>query len=302
MKSALVTGANGFVGSHIVRALLDAGFSVRAFGRSAPVVSAPGVEFVQGDICDFNSHAALVTGVSAVVHCAAFIPPNHTDSTYAARCYEVNALATLRLGEAFLNHASGQFVYASGSNAYPPSSAPVLETQAPYPADRAAYYLTSKVAGEIYLEHLARTRGLSLSTFRISSPYGMGMPPGSVVARFMALASEGKPLTVRDGGATASDLVHVGDVAKAVLAALERQKTGIYNIGSGEHSSLLTLAQTVLATYPETGSTLDVEPPKGAPAASFAPIDITKARRELDYQPRTLAKGLLDFRAARQML
>ncbi len=303
----LVTGANGFLGRRVASALAARGARVRAHGRTMPTSPLPGVEHVAGDLCDTGSLAGLVDGVDAVCHFAAFTPPNHADSSFAPRCYEVNALVSLRLAEAALEGVRRRFVLASAANAYavwPQGEAqgrrPVAEDEAPYPAARATFYLASKALAELYLEHLARTRGLLLTSLRISSPYGHGMPQGSVVARFMALAAEGKALTVRDGGLPRADFVWVDDVVDLVVAALDAPGGGTFNAGSGEHTSLLDLARAVQATYADRAVAVTVEPPPlGAePAPSFAAIDIGKAKRAFGYAPRPLAEGLAVLRRA----
>ncbi|MEZ4312331.1 MAG: NAD(P)-dependent oxidoreductase [Polyangiaceae bacterium] len=300
----LVTGANGLVGRRVVEALLARGHRVRTHGRSAAARTREGVEHRTGDLLDTGSLGDLVHGVSAVCHLAAFIPPNHADSSFAEECYRVNALATLRLAEAALGAGVPRFVFTSSASGYPGSEGSALgnksvtEETVPYPAARACYYLTSKLAAELYLDHLARTRGLSLVTLRVSSVYGPEMASGAVLRRFLSLAAEGSALTVQGGGIPASDFVFVDDVASLVAAAVESETTGTFNAGSGEHTSLLALAHAVKATYPDREVTVNVEPPRGAPAPSFAALDIEKARRELAYSPVTLTEGLARMRRA----
>lgn len=295
----LVTGASGFVGRRVVEALVARGQRVRAQGRSfAGPPPGPGVERVACDLLDTAALPALVEGASAVCHLAAFLPPNMADSSYAERCFQVNALASLRLGEAALAAGCRRFVFASSANAYVSRPHPVTEDEAPYPAARATYYLTSKLAAELYLDHLARARGLPLTTLRLSAVYGPGMPGGGVVARFMALAASGQPLTVRDGGVPATDFVFVDDVVALVVRALEQPAGGTFNAGSGEHTSLLSLARAVQSTYPDRAVEIRVEPPAGEPAPSFAALNVDKARRTFGYAPRTLAEGLAALRHA----
>ncbi len=301
-RLALVTGASGFVGRRVVAALAARGWHVRAVSRAASSASgsSPNVEHVTCDLRDTPSLAALVEGTAAVCHLAAFIPPNMADSSFAERCYEVNALASLRLAEATLAGAPRRFVLASSANAYAPRPHPVTEDEVPYPAARATYYLASKLTAELYLDHLARARGLPLTTLRLSAVYGPGMPEGAVVARFMALAAAGQPLTVRDGGLPATDFVWVGDVVALVVRAMERPEGGTFNAGSGEHTPLLALARAVQATYPERSVEIHVEPPAGEPAPSFAALDVGKARRTFEYAPKTLLEGLAAFRRAKE--
>ena len=170
-RLALVTGASGFVGRRVVAALAARGWHVRAVSRVANGSSSPtpNVEHVTGDLRDTASLAALVDGTAAVCHLAAFIPPNMADSSFAERCYEVNALASLRLAEATLAGAPRRFVLASSANAYAPRPHPVTEEEVPYPAARATYYLASKLTAELYLDHLARALRATYPTMRVST-------------------------------------------------------------------------------------------------------------------------------------
>jgi nucleoside-diphosphate-sugar epimerase len=238
-----------------------------------------------------------VAGTAAVCHLAAFLPPNMADSAFAERCYQVNALASLRLAEAALAAGTRRFIFASSANAYAPKPHPATEDEVPYPAGRATYYLASKLTAELYLDHLSRTRDLALTTLRLSSVYGPGTA-GGVVARFMALAAAGQPLTVRDGGIPRTDHVYIDDVVDLVARALEQPETGTFNAGSGEHISLSDLAHSVRATYPERDVEIRTEPPAGEPAPSFAALDIGKARLAFGYAPRTLSDGLAALRKA----
>jgi UDP-glucose 4-epimerase len=299
----LVTGASGFVGRRVAGALAARGVRVRAHGRTLPAArpSSPDIEHRAGDLEDTASLPGLVDGVSAVCHLAAFLPPDMADSSFAERCYRVNALASLRLAEAALAGGPRRFVLASSANAYAPGPRPVAEDEVPYPAGRATYYLASKLAAELYLDHLARTRGLPLTTLRLSAVYGPGMPESAVVARFMALAAAGQPLTVRDGGVPRTDFVYVDDVVDLVVRALLDPvdgADGAFNVGSGQHTSLSELAAAVRATYPERPVEIRTEPPSAEPAPGFAALDIRKAQRVFGHAPRGLAEGLAAFRAA----
>lgn len=326
----LVTGAGGFVGRRLVRALAGRGWRVRAVSRSLPAApEAPGVEHVAADLADTAALPALVGGADAVCHLAAFLPPDMGDSAFAERCFQVNALATLRLAEAVLAAGAAPgpgagsvsttatpgaasagvpagpaaprpFVFTSSANAYPAGAHPVTEDAPLHPAARATYYLASKLLAELYLEHLAHTRGLPLTVLRLSAVYGPGMPEGAALARFLSLAAAGQPLTVHHGGVPATDFVWVDDVVDLLVRALERPAPGVYNAGSGEHTSLLALARAACAAHPDRAAGVRVQPAAGEPPPGFAALNVDRARRTFGWAPRTLAEGLLAFRRERE--
>lgn len=297
LRRVFVTGASGFIGTHVCRALVDANVQVVALiHRSEPKIE--GIEVVQGGVEDLDAVGRALTKCDAVLHLAAFIPPNFDDPSYAEECFRSNALFTLRLVERALIAGQMRLVYLSSAQAYAYAPTPVDETQPLYPASRAPYYLGSKLLGEIYVEHLHATRGLEAITLRLGSVYGPGMPENSVVARFMHAACAGRTLQVANGGSSSVDFVSVSDVIWAVLEAAQRGKAGVFNIASGVASSILDLARTVAEVFHDRQPDMKILPMRSAPPASFSPIDIAKAKREWGYRPIALREGLTRYRVA----
>jgi UDP-glucose 4-epimerase len=250
---------------------------------------------LEGDVRDSGIWSDAVSQVDAVCHFAAYIPPDYEDHSYAEACLQVNSLATLEIASIALSQKR-RFIYASAGNAYAYTSQAVAEESAPYPADRATYYLTSKIVGELYIEHLRRAAKLESICFRISTPYGFGMAQNSVIAHFMRRAAAGLPLEVLHGGIPAYDFVHAEDVARLVAAALRGGETGVYHIGSGAAHSLLELAEAVADTFPEQRVSIEIKPAGSPVPASFAPLSIDKAVRMWGYRPMSLREGLANYR------
>jgi nucleoside-diphosphate-sugar epimerase len=102
-----------------------------------------------------------------------------------------------------------------------------------------------------------------------------------------------KPITVKDGGRYRSDFVFVGDVVDATERALLRDVHGSFNVGSGTTSSSLEIAEALVALTGASRDLLIVEPPaSGAILYGFAPLDVTRAREQLGYAPRTVKDAL----------
>ncbi len=294
----LVTGATGFIGKYVMRALSDAGWAIDAMARVSSDQDAPGVRWVTGDLDQPASFESLVVGCDSVVHLGAFIPPNFADSAFAEACIRRNGIATLRLAEAAASAGVRRFVYVTSGNVFAPEETNPGENGRLYPVARATYYLASKVLGEIYVEHVRATRNLGALTLRITSTYGHGMPETTVVGRFMALASRGACLEVRDGGVPTYDLLYVGDVARVITAALEHGEAGVYNLGGGRAYRVAELAQAVSATYPERDVRIATAPLVGAPATSFPALRIDKAQAAWGFIPTPLGQGLGAMRRA----
>lgn len=300
-RRVLVTGAAGFLGRHAVAALLGAGWEVEALvhARGLPErLRAGGVRVRRGDVTRLSTVRAATARVDAVLHLAAYVPPDQGDPAHAAACLQTNALATLQLARCALERPGCRFVYASAGNAYADARGAAAEGRPLYPAARATYYLASKVAGELFVEHLRRARGLPAVSLRVSTPYGAGMPERSVVARFMACALQGLPLDVWDGGAPRYDYVYAADVVGLAVAALGGGTPGVYNAGSGAARSVLELAQAVADTFPDRRVPIEVIPARGPVPASFPALVVARAARRWGYRPRDLRAGLAAYREA----
>lgn len=289
----LLTGASGFLGRHALAALVDRYDVVAMVGRRGLPDSLAGrcVRLVAGDIRDASAVRDALTGVTAVCHLAARVPARHDDPLEAEPCVRANAIATLDLAR--LSNAVGvrRFVYAAAGTVYAASEGPARETDAVYPAERATYYLASKLLGEMYVEHLRQACGFPAVSLRISSIYGPGMPSRSMVAQFVARARSGAPLEVRHGGVVASDLVYVSDVAACCAAALEHGDPGIYNVGSGRAWSVREVAETVVAAA-GSSSSIVVHPPDGPVPAGFPALAVDKARTAWGFTPTPFADGV----------
>lgn len=295
----LVTGASGFLGRYLVTELLSNDCEVVALTHKSGLSENLRVQVsqvVDGDVTNPATWRDAVSQVDAVCHFAAYIPPNHEDPSYAETCLQVNSLATLALAQASLKRPKCRFIYSSAGNAYAFTDKFATEASLLYPADRATYYLGSKMVGELYVEHLRRTEGLESICFRISTPFGFGMGEKTAIARFMKCAHDGMPLQVIDGGIPTYDFVHVINVVELVTAALRDGEPGVYNVGSGRAHSVLELAQAVADTYPERRVSIEVKPLRDPIPASFPALAIDKAVKMWRYRPLALREGLANYR------
>lgn len=290
----VVTGTTGFVGSRLVTALRAAGVAVTALDRAALDLSIPP---------SAGALATMLAGARAVVHVAAYIPRDHRDPGETEPCHRVNALGTLALVRAAVDAGIPRFVYVSSGNIYRWQPRLVSEDDPVYPSARAPYYLASKLAGELYVDHLGRTTGLATAIARVSSVYGRGMAAGGMVPRFLAALRAGESVQVQDGGAYRTDLVHIDDVVAGLVALAGSDVRGPMNLGSGAAPSTLEVARTLCAVVgvgPERVTvvdSLDGTDDAGG-ARGFAPLAIDRARRELGYDPRAIAQGLAEMAAA----
>jgi dTDP-L-rhamnose 4-epimerase len=289
----LITGGAGFIGSHVVDALLDAGHEVRvldallpAAHRERPEYVDARAEWIEGDVRDPHTVAAAVAGVGAVSHQAAMVGLG-TDIGDIADYVAHNDFGTAVLLHALADRgfagrlvlASSMVVYGEGRYACPehgivrpPPRAPKdlddgrfeppcpicgapLEPRAvpeDAPADPRNVYASTKLAQEHLCASFARETAATVTALRYHNVYGPRMPrdtPYAGVASIFrsALAAGAAPRVFEDGGQL-RDFVHVRDVARANLLALEADP-GTYNVASGTPRTVLDMARALTTAF-----------------------------------------------------
>jgi len=296
MRMLAVTGATGFIGRRVVAAALDAGWSVRVLVRGAQqLASFSNVDGVVWDMGADDLPADALLGVDAVCHTAAYIPRRYDDPNAAADCMRINALGTLALLRAAKAAGVGRLVNFSSGNAYAPGYRTVRESAPMYPADRAVYYLASKLAAELYVTHWSRKEGLSACTLRVSSVYGPGMAETGFPALFARNALAGQPLKLANGGLYGVDLVYVGDVVAAAMAALDATVQGPVNVGSGKRTTIRAFARLLLSLVGGKAGLLVTESAGAKSDLGFSALNIAIARHELHFSPTPLREGLAHY-------
>ncbi|MBL8861027.1 MAG: SDR family oxidoreductase [Planctomycetes bacterium] len=291
MAHFLVTGGAGFVGSHIVRALLARGDRVRVLDdlSTGRLENLAGLELDlrRGSIVDPAACAAACTGVDGVFHEAAQVSvPRSVEDPRAS--YAVNVTGTLNVLEACRAARVPRLVFASSSAAY--GDAPELpksESMTPRPLSP---YASGKLAGEDLLRvygALHGLRGVSLRYFNVFGPRQVDDSPYTgVIAIFARALLEGRRATIFGDGAQTRDLTYVDNVVAANLAAMQRdlEPGVVINVGGGERVSILELYRTLAEL---AGSRLE---PQFAPARAGDVRDslasIEQARALLGYVPR----------------
>lgn len=293
-SSIVVTGATGFVGSRVVSHLLGEGRRVIAPLRD-PSRAPPGTTGVKWDLESGDLDPSMLGEAEAILHTAAFIPPDYADPSQAEMCFRTNALGSLRLIQDTIAAGLDTFIQLSTGNLYRNPAEPAFEGDPLYPGPRAPFYLTSKLAQEVFTEAAARGSELRLVTLRPSAIYGPGMGPAGLVPEFAARLLADETVEVVDGGRHGVDLVYVDDVVTALLAALDHNVHGSFNIGSGVRTTTLEVAQHLVAECQGDESLIYVAPATGEVATGFAALDVTRAKDELGLAPTPPATGLARY-------
>ena len=294
MTTAIVTGGAGFIGSHLVDALLAENISVRVIdnystGRPENLAHVAGqVELVEADFAKSGSWQKLFQDTDWVFHLGALadiVPSIQRPADY----FQANVDGTFNVLEAAKNAGVKRFVYAASSSCYgipdkyPTSEAAEISPQYPY--------ALTKRLGEELVMHWAQLYNLPAIALRLFNVYGPRSRTsgtyGAVLGVFLAQKLANKPFTVVGDGTQTRDFTYVTDVANAFLTAAQSSVCEeIFNVGSGETVSVNRLVELL------GGEVTYIPKRPGEPDCTYA--DITKIRRELKWQPKVDIKQGVD--------
>lgn len=228
MAEILVTGGAGFIGSHLVDALLAAGQRVRVLDnlsmgkRNNLPLDNPALQFIEGDVADAQLVGQAVAGCDAVVHLAAVASVQASVDDPVAT-HQSNFIGTLNVCEAMRLHGVRRVVYASSAAIYGNNGEGVAidEDTAKSPLTP---YAADKLASEHYLDFYRRQHGLEPAVFRFFNIFGPRQDPSSpysgVISIFTQRAQQGLPISVFGDGEQTRDFFYVGDLVELLVQAL----------------------------------------------------------------------------------
>lgn len=249
-QHVLVTGGAGFIGSHLVEALIVRGYAVRvmdnlASGRRDWVH--PEAEFIAADICDANACLHAATGMDAVFHTAAMSRAGPSLDNIEI-CTQSNIIGTQNVLAAARAQKVGKVVYSGSSTYYGSQPAPHIEYETP--PQFLNFYALTKHVGEQYTLMFDEVFGLPTVVLRYFNVYGPHQPQEGayalVLGIFLKRWLENKPLIIHGDGRQRRDFIHVRDIVRANIMALESEIHGqIFNVGSGTNISIQELADRI---------------------------------------------------------
>jgi UDP-glucose 4-epimerase len=300
-SNVLITGAAGFIGSHLVEGILNEGMNVKALdnlerGRLENIqqhVGSKNFTFVRGDVRDCQVARRTVKDMDVVIHLAALT--SVPESVKTPILYnEVNIGGTLNLLESSLKSDVKLFVYGSSCAVY--GNTRKLPIEESHPLQPNSPYGISKMTAECYTRLFFETSGLKTVCLRYFNVYGPRQAHdqySGVIARFLECTNKNRPLVIFGHGEQTRDFINVKDVVEANILALKHNVAGeTFNIATGAATTINKLAKTLLETANKTNlKILHKRPRKGDVKQSVA--DISKAKEKLQFFPEvSLRKGL----------
>jgi nucleoside-diphosphate-sugar epimerase len=300
MATYLVTGAAGFIGSHLVRALTKRGETVRALdnfstGKRENLEGVEGIELIEGDVLDSAALTHAMRGVEYVLHEAA-IPsvPRSVDDPLTS--HAANATATLMTLEAARRAGSvKRFVYASSSSVY--GDTPALPKVESMPTRPQSPYAVGKLTGEAYTLVYNRVYGMPTVALRYFNVFGPRQDPASryagVIAKFVSCMLAGDRPPIFGDGKQTRDFTYVEDVVEAnLLACTAPEAPGqVMNVACGIMTDLLSVIGALNHILGTNLEAIHYPPRKGDIRDSLA--DVSRARAVLGFTPRvTVQEGL----------
>ncbi|MBI5579324.1 MAG: SDR family oxidoreductase [Deltaproteobacteria bacterium] len=300
LRSALVTGGAGFIGSHLVEKLVAGGCRVTVLddlssGHASNLEAvAGGITFMRGSICDRETVAKAAAGCEVVFHLAAVVSvPKTVDDPLGSAA--VNETGSLNVLEAARGARSQRVVFASSSAVY--GDDPGLPKREDMPPKPLTPYGVQKLAVEYYLRVYNSLYGLEAVSLRFFNVFGPRQDPSSpysgVISIFMNKALTGERPAIYGDGRQSRDFVFVEDVVQALISAAKSSSAPgkAFNVGTGKSLTISGLWE-VIAALSGSGVKPAIQPPRpGDIPHSLSAID--SAAADLGYVPRvSLESGL----------
>ena len=299
-KKVLVTGGAGFIGSNVVKLLVNKGYDVIILdnlntGYRDNIENTKNVEFIQGDIRDNDLVYNLVKKVNGIFHLAADVG-NIKSIENPVEDAEVNVLGTLNLLNAAKEYKVSKFVFSSSGAIFGEVS--YLPVDEEHPCEPDSPYGVTKLASEKHCLCYSRLYDMDIVCLRYFNVYGVNQrydPYGNVIPIWTGLLLQNKPFTIYGNGEQTRDFINVKDVAMANIQAFETPGIkGAFNVGSGDSITINQLAEIFKKVSNKDIEVIYAPPRKGEVLDSRAKID--KAVNTFNFKPQvSLEEGIREY-------
>lgn len=297
-RKFLITGAAGFIGSHLCERLVREGHTVTGLDNFDPfydrkikesniktLKKSDGFKFIEGDIRIADCVRSICSDeVGVIVHLAAKagVRPSIADPLGYADC---NINGTIVLLEVAKEYGIKKFIFASSSSVYGNNKkVPFSEgDNVDYPISP---YAATKKAGELICHTYHRLYKIDISCLRYFTVYGPRQRPDLAIHKFAKLIEQGKPIPVFGDGSMMRDFTYIDDIVDGTVAAIEKcEGYEIYNLGESKPIRLDRLVEEIEKALGKKAIIEHLPVPPGDVERTYA--DISKARTKLGYNPCT---------------
>jgi UDP-glucuronate 4-epimerase len=294
----LVTGAAGFIGSHVCEYFIQRGFNVTGIDNFdlfynkkfkqfniADLLKNEKFKFYEADIRDRNKLTEIFTSnqIDLVIHLAAKagVRPSIDDIT---AYYDVNVNGTICLLETMRKHKIKKMLFASSSSVYG-NNQKVPFAESDRVDDPISPYASTKKSGELLCHVYCHLYGFDISCLRFFTVFGPRQRPDLAIHKFTRLIDEGKPIPFYGDGSTARDYTYIDDIVNGIYCAYNHLKGyNIYNLGESKVTDLNKLVNTIENSLKMKAKLEHLPLQQGDVTLTYA--DVSKAKNEIGYDPK----------------
>jgi UDP-glucose 4-epimerase len=246
-----VIGGAGFIGSHLVDKLLDAGHDVTVFDIMRP--HRPDVRHVVADILNAGRTTVALAGRYDALYLLAAVSDVNDVFHIPVESAQVNIMAVAHVLEAARRTGAGRVILASTTWVYALADSEEVDEETPLRPNRVNHvYTASKLSAEMLCHSYHTLYGVDMTILRYGIPYGPRARLGTVLASFVALANQGRPIVIQGDGTQWRTLVAVEDLALGNVAALhDAARNQTYNLDGSEPIEVRRVAEKVRQFFPE---------------------------------------------------
>jgi len=288
----LVTGGNGFIGSHLVDGLKKSGHDVVSYDIAGPYKN--GIKQAHSSILDYKSLCKATKGIDVIYHLAAV---SNVDEAYnnPSKCVEVNSLGTLNVLDAARRNSVNRVIFASTVWVYTYTEETEVDENSCFSmSDEGHIYISTKIAGELHCKDYKKLYGQDFTVLRYGIPYGERSRETTAIPIFIKNLLNGKPITIQGDGNQYRNFLYVGDLVEGnILAMKNKAKNQIYNLDGKKSTTIKELALTISNIFGQ-GKIIYKEARKGEYKGKQ--VSSEKARTQLGWEPKTeLTCGLKKY-------